>query len=101
MSRTVIGVSAVKLIAQPPIASSRAGGYRVPNGGLFSTVNDLARFIAWELGDGPAGILPKAVQDANYGSESEGFVRLSRAVHRSVTATCRVSSLVDSLLEFW
>ncbi|HYN09310.1 MAG TPA: serine hydrolase domain-containing protein [Vicinamibacterales bacterium] len=42
-------------------------GYRVPNGALFSSVTDLAKFVAWELGDGPDGILPKAVQDANYG----------------------------------
>jgi CubicO group peptidase (beta-lactamase class C family) len=41
-------------------------GYRVPNGALFSTVNDLAKFVAWELGEGPDGILPKAVQTANY-----------------------------------
>ena len=41
-------------------------GYRVPNGALFSTVNDLSKFAAWELGEGPAAILPKAVQDANY-----------------------------------
>jgi D-alanyl-D-alanine carboxypeptidase len=42
-------------------------GYRVPNGALFSTINDLAKFVAWELGEGPEGILPKAMQDANYG----------------------------------
>ena len=41
-------------------------GYRVPNGGLFSTVNDLAKFAAWEMGDGPSGILKKETQDANY-----------------------------------
>jgi D-alanyl-D-alanine carboxypeptidase len=41
-------------------------GYRVPNGALFSTVNDLSKFVAWELGEGPAAILPKAVQEANY-----------------------------------
>ncbi len=41
-------------------------GYRVPNGALFSTVNDLAKFLTWELGEGPASILPKSVQDANY-----------------------------------
>ena len=41
-------------------------GYRVPNGALFSTVNDLARFVSWELGEGPDGILPKATQVANY-----------------------------------
>ena len=42
-------------------------GYRVPNGALFSTVNDLAKFVAWELGEGPEGILPKTVQETNYG----------------------------------
>lgn len=41
-------------------------GYRVPNGALFSTMNDLATFISWELGEGPATILKKATQDANY-----------------------------------
>jgi CubicO group peptidase (beta-lactamase class C family) len=41
-------------------------GYRVPNGALFSTVNDMAKFVAWELGEGPATILKKDTQDANY-----------------------------------
>ncbi len=41
-------------------------GYRVPNGALFSTVNDLAKFVAWELGEGPSGILKKETQEANY-----------------------------------
>jgi hypothetical protein len=29
-------------------------------------VNDLSKFVAWELGEGPAAILPRAVQEANY-----------------------------------
>lgn len=41
-------------------------GYRVPNGALISTVNDLAKFVAWELGEGPAGILNKDTQASNY-----------------------------------
>jgi CubicO group peptidase (beta-lactamase class C family) len=41
-------------------------GYRVPNGAIFSTVNDLARFVAWELGEGPSGLLKKETQEANY-----------------------------------
>jgi len=41
-------------------------GYRVPNGALFSTVNDLSKFLIWELGLGPDGILRKETQDANY-----------------------------------
>ena len=42
-------------------------GYRVPSGALFSTITDLAKFAAWEMGAGPAGILNKETQDANYG----------------------------------
>jgi CubicO group peptidase (beta-lactamase class C family) len=41
-------------------------GYRVPNGALFSTVTDLSKFLVWELGLGPDGILKKETQDANY-----------------------------------
>jgi CubicO group peptidase (beta-lactamase class C family) len=40
-------------------------GYRVPNGAIFSTITDLAKFVAWELGDGPA-LIKKETQDANY-----------------------------------
>jgi D-alanyl-D-alanine carboxypeptidase len=42
-------------------------GYRVPNGALFSTIDDLAKFVAWELGASSATILKKETQDANYG----------------------------------
>lgn len=41
-------------------------GYRVPNGAIFSTITDLAKFVAWELGEGPQGLLKKETQDANY-----------------------------------
>ena len=41
-------------------------GYRVPNGALFSTITDLAKFLAWEMGAGPATILKKETQDGNY-----------------------------------
>jgi CubicO group peptidase (beta-lactamase class C family) len=41
-------------------------GYKVPNGAIFSTINDLATFVAWELGEGPDAVLSKATQDANY-----------------------------------
>jgi CubicO group peptidase (beta-lactamase class C family) len=32
-------------------------GYKVPNGAAFSTVNDLAKFLAFEIGGGLAGVL--------------------------------------------
>ena len=41
-------------------------GYRVPNGALFSTINDLAKFVVWELGGGPATVLKREIQTANY-----------------------------------
>jgi len=42
-------------------------GYRVPNGALFSTITDMAKFVAWELGASPVALLRKETQDANYG----------------------------------
>lgn len=41
-------------------------GYRVPNGNLFSTVNDLARFVMWELGSLQAPVLKRDTQTFNY-----------------------------------
>ena len=36
-------------------------GYKVPNGGIFTTVEDLARFVSFEMGDGPESVLPRNV----------------------------------------
>lgn len=41
-------------------------GFRVPNGGLYSTVEDIARFIVFEMGAGPESVLPRAVLDSNF-----------------------------------
>jgi CubicO group peptidase (beta-lactamase class C family) len=41
-------------------------GYRVPNGGLISTMRDLSKFVAWELGSGPDTILKRETQQDNY-----------------------------------
>jgi len=40
-------------------------GYKVPNGALYTTVDDLARFVALELGEGPETVLPKNVLEVN------------------------------------
>jgi len=45
-------------------------GYKVPNGAIFTTVDDLARFVAFELGNGPASVLSHARLDEAFG----GFV---------------------------
>lgn len=41
-------------------------GYRVPNGNLFSTVNDLARFVMWETGTLDAPVIRRETQMFNY-----------------------------------
>ena len=38
-------------------------GYKVPNGAMFTTVDDLARFVAFELGRGPDSVLARPILD--------------------------------------
>jgi CubicO group peptidase (beta-lactamase class C family) len=45
-------------------------GYKVPNGAIFTTVDDLARFVAFELGRGPRTVLQRETLDDAFG----GFV---------------------------
>ena len=42
-------------------------GYKVPNGAIFTTVDDLARFVLFELGHGPDTVLPRSVLDDAFG----------------------------------
>jgi CubicO group peptidase (beta-lactamase class C family) len=52
------------LDATLPARELREGrGYRVPAGGLFTTVEDLARFVSFELGHGPESVLSHASLD--------------------------------------
>jgi CubicO group peptidase (beta-lactamase class C family) len=41
-------------------------GYRVPNGALITTMRDLAKFVAWELGNGEGRVLKRETQQDNY-----------------------------------
>ena len=41
-------------------------GYKVPNGALFTTIDDLAKFVVFELGHGPDNVLPRAVLDTAF-----------------------------------
>jgi CubicO group peptidase (beta-lactamase class C family) len=45
-------------------------GYKVPNGAIFTTVDDLARFVVFELGHGPDSVLARPILDDVFG----GFV---------------------------
>jgi len=48
-------------------------GYKVPNGAIFTTVDDMSRFVALELGHGPASVLPAERLDSAF----EGVVASS------------------------
>jgi CubicO group peptidase (beta-lactamase class C family) len=48
-------------------------GYKVPNGAIFTTVDDLSRFVEFELGHGPASVLSPARLDSAF----NGFVATS------------------------
>lgn len=57
-----------KVDAEEPERQVREGrGWRVPSGGLYSTVEDLARFVAFELGEENAAVLGKKTLEANFG----------------------------------
>jgi len=45
-------------------------GYKVPNEAIFTTVDDLSRFVAFELGHGPNAVPPHASLDEAF----DGFV---------------------------
>jgi CubicO group peptidase (beta-lactamase class C family) len=56
-----------KVSSDGPKRELRDGrGYRVPIGCVFTTVDDLSRFLAFELGHGPEGVLPHARLDSAY-----------------------------------
>ncbi len=42
-------------------------GFKVPAGCLYTTAGDLGRFLAFELGHGPKGVLERAALEANFG----------------------------------
>ncbi len=49
-----------------PAGEHEGRGYRVPNGGIYTTVGDLASFVAFELGAQVPAVLKKATLDDAY-----------------------------------
>jgi CubicO group peptidase (beta-lactamase class C family) len=43
-----------------PHREHQGRGYKVPNGAMYTTVGDLARFVAFELGEGPESVLKRS-----------------------------------------
>ena len=52
--------------AETPAREHEGRGYKVPNGALYTTVVDLARFVSFELGRGPEEVLPSEVLAENF-----------------------------------
>ena len=59
-------VTGDKVDGTVPEREHEGRGYKVPNGAVYSTVGDLARFISFELGDGPDRVLRKQTLEQNY-----------------------------------
>jgi CubicO group peptidase (beta-lactamase class C family) len=41
-------------------------GYKVPNGALFTTIDDLAKFVSFEMGAGPEAVLDSPTLNENF-----------------------------------
>jgi D-alanyl-D-alanine carboxypeptidase len=52
--------------AETPEREHQGRGYKVPNGAMYTTVGDLARFLAFELGHGPESVLKKVTLEDNF-----------------------------------
>jgi CubicO group peptidase (beta-lactamase class C family) len=49
-----------------PLREHAGRGYKVPNGAVYTTVDDLTRFVALELGEGPEAVISRKTLDGNY-----------------------------------
>ena len=74
------GVQGDRVDAETPEREHQGRGYKVPNGAMYTTVGDLAQFLAFELGHGPESALKKETLEDNFkrvnsasGDLSEGY----------------------------
>jgi CubicO group peptidase (beta-lactamase class C family) len=57
-------VTPSKVDAELPLKENEEGrGYKVPNGAIYTTVGDLARFASFLMGGGPDSVLKKSALD--------------------------------------
>jgi D-alanyl-D-alanine carboxypeptidase len=63
--------------AETPAREHQGRGYKVPNGAIYTTVGDLARFVAFELGADMPDVLKRATLEDNYTrvNSSDGALR--------------------------
>lgn len=55
-----------KVVSDIPMREHAGRGYKVPNGAMYTTVGDLARFVSFELGEGPDIVLKRDILEDNY-----------------------------------
>jgi CubicO group peptidase (beta-lactamase class C family) len=51
---------------ETPAKEHEGRGYKVPNGAMYTTVGDLAKFVMFELGEGPENVLKKETLEKNF-----------------------------------
>jgi CubicO group peptidase (beta-lactamase class C family) len=61
---------------QPAEELKNGRGYKVPNGAVFTTVSDMARFVSFEMGYGPESVLSRRIllesQSQMFWAEEDG-----------------------------
>ena len=65
--------------------------YKVPNRAIFTTVDDMSRFVAFELGNGPATVLPAARLESAFGEVRRILGRSIRGIQQ-VSWRCAATS---------
>jgi CubicO group peptidase (beta-lactamase class C family) len=55
-----------KLDTETPQREHLGRGYKVPNGAIYTTVEDLAKFVLFEMGEGPTSVLSKENLEDHY-----------------------------------
>ncbi len=56
-----------RIDTETPAQQHKGRGYKVPNGALYTTIGDLAKFVAFQLGFGPDSVLSKKTLEQNFG----------------------------------
>lgn len=65
-----------KIDAETPAREHAGRGYKVPNGAIYTTVADLARFVAFELGAGPDTVLSRKTLEDNFARTNSSSMSL-------------------------
>jgi CubicO group peptidase (beta-lactamase class C family) len=55
-----------KMDSETPQREHLGRGYKVPNGAIYTTVEDLAKFVIFEMGGGPVTVLRRESLDEHY-----------------------------------